>query len=48
VTEAEWLGSTAPKAPYRMLSLLRQRGIARRRNGRRKLRLLACAFCRLG
>jgi hypothetical protein len=31
-----------------MLSLLRQRGIARRRNGRRKLRLLACACCRLG
>jgi hypothetical protein len=48
VTEQEWLGSTAPHTPYHMLSFLRQRGVARRRSGRRKFRLLACALCRLG
>jgi hypothetical protein len=29
-----------------MLSFLRERGVARRRSGRRKFRLLACACCR--
>src|SRR5262249_48713249 len=31
----------------KMLNFLRERGVQRRRNGRRKLRLVACACCRL-
>jgi hypothetical protein len=47
VTERDWLAPSRPDAPYRMLTHMREQGIARRKGGRRKLRLLACACCRL-
>src|SRR5438128_277003 len=44
MTEAEWL---ACRSPGGMLTYLREHfGIARRKDGRRKLRLFACACCR--
>jgi uncharacterized membrane protein len=44
MTEEEWLACRAPKA---MLAFLCDHsGTARRKQGRRKLRLLACACCR--
>jgi hypothetical protein len=46
MTEKKWLGNGAPSQPFQMLAYLREKGITRRKNGRRKLRLLACAACR--
>src|SRR5262245_37068874 len=47
MTEQDWLEAAGHYHPYAMLRLVRERGIPRTREGRRKLRLLACACCRL-
>jgi hypothetical protein len=44
MTEAEWLACASPGTMLQYLC--DRRGAARRKNGRRKLRLLACACCR--
>lgn len=44
MTEAEWLACEDPRA---MVELLRERNFHRKKVGRRKLRLLMCACCRL-
>src|SRR5262245_18975861 len=47
MTERDWLYSRTACAPDRMLAfLLDERGVARRKAGRRQLRLLACGNCR--
>ncbi len=47
MTEQDWLEAAGHYHPYAMLRLVRERGIPRTREGRRKLRLLACSCCRL-
>jgi hypothetical protein len=46
MTQKKWLGDDAPSQPYQMLHYLSEQGVPRRRHGRRKLRLLACACVR--
>jgi len=44
--ETEWLSSSHLNAPDKMLAWLGEKQVARRAEGRRKLRLFACACCR--